>query len=233
MSTYKELIEKFAEDKEQFGAIYKKINPSLRHFVYSYVHDSAMTDDIVSTTMFNAYTHFDRYDKNLSEFNTWCFAIARNECLTTVNKNKRTRILSIDQSVSGDSDDGDSFIEFLKDDSTSLNENELTSLFDTVFEILTDKPLWKDIIYMKYVNGFSNSQIAETLNKKFISDYELLLDEFTKAETQLEKTKISAKMKKFKKDSFISESTIKNNSFKCEKFLQEHFKDKDITDFYN
>lgn len=233
MSTYKELVEKFIEDKQQFGAIYKKINPSLRHFVYSYVRDSATTDDIVSTTMYNAYTHFDKYDKNLSEFNTWCFAIARNECLTFVNKNKRNRTLSIDQSVNGDSEDGDSFIEFLKDDSTTLNENELTLLFNTVFELLEDKPLWKEIINLKYISGLTNLQIAESINKRYISEYELLVENLKCASTLVEKAKIESKLKKFKKDNFITESIIKNNSFKCEKFLQDYFKNKDITDFYN
>ena len=92
MSNYRELTENFLETKSEkdFTALYRKVKPGLKSYIYKIVKDNEATEDIVGNTLTKMWTKIDQYDPQY-QITTWLYRIAFNECLGYINdRNKKT-----------------------------------------------------------------------------------------------------------------------------------------------
>lgn len=80
--TYKELAIEFKNTKSErvFNDLYKKIRPGLWSYIKKIVKDSAVADDITSTTLTTIYFKIDDYNPDY-QITTWAYKIAFNDSI--------------------------------------------------------------------------------------------------------------------------------------------------------
>ena len=89
--TYKELALEFKKTKSEraFNDLYKKMRPGLWSYIFKIVKDSAVADDITSTTLTTIYLKIDQYDDQY-QITTWAYKIAFNDCIGWLRFKNRT-----------------------------------------------------------------------------------------------------------------------------------------------
>jgi len=81
-----DFIEK--KDNETFSNLIDRLKPGLVSFVYRYVQDKDLINDVLSQTFISIWEKIDQYNSKYN-FSTWVYAIAKNEALGQIRiKNK-------------------------------------------------------------------------------------------------------------------------------------------------
>ena len=93
--TDEQLIKQFQEgDRHAFDELVKRYKDRLHNFVWRYLNNQTLAEDVVQETMIKLYTH-KHYYKPIAKFSTWIYTIAKNLALTELRKNKRKRTESM------------------------------------------------------------------------------------------------------------------------------------------
>ncbi|HQP10778.1 MAG TPA: sigma-70 family RNA polymerase sigma factor [Candidatus Omnitrophota bacterium] len=87
-------------DKASFEALMRKYFPRLLNFIYRYVNDRGMAEDIAQEVFIRVYKSGLRYQPQ-SKFQTWIFTIARNLSLNELRRNKH-KTVSLDETFSSE-----------------------------------------------------------------------------------------------------------------------------------
>lgn len=93
--TYRELGENFYNNRtiENYNALYNKVRPGLKNYIYKMVGDKDKTEDILSSTLIKLWTKIHQFNPKY-QITTWLYRIAFNECLGYFRQEHRK--LSID-----------------------------------------------------------------------------------------------------------------------------------------
>lgn len=76
------------KNNKTFSKIINRLKPGLTSFVYKYVQDKDITDEVISQTFISVWEKIEQYNKHYN-FSTWVYAIAKNEALGQIRiKNK-------------------------------------------------------------------------------------------------------------------------------------------------
>ncbi|MBI89290.1 MAG: RNA polymerase subunit sigma-24 [Candidatus Marinimicrobia bacterium] len=87
-----ELIKLFQEgDEAAYVELVNRYKDRLYNFVYYFLGDSELSEDIVQETMIKLYQK-KHYYKEIAKFSTWLYTIARNLANTELRKIKRRKI---------------------------------------------------------------------------------------------------------------------------------------------
>jgi len=84
------------KDNKTFTELINRIKPGLTSFVYKYIQDRDIINEVISQTFISAWEKIDQYDTKYN-FSTWIYAIAKNEALGQIrikNKNVSHDMLS-------------------------------------------------------------------------------------------------------------------------------------------
>lgn len=173
MLNYRELTENFLETKSEkdFTALYRKVKPGLKSYIYKIVKDSEATEDIVGNTLTKMWTKIDQYDPQY-QITTWLYRIAFNECLGYINeRNKKTSLNKLAEFGIEVGDEG-----FIGGDISQLIEDsELKTEQDFLDEdqdlqnqytgalkaIQSLKPIYRDIVIDRLLNNMKYEDIAD------------------------------------------------------------------------
>jgi RNA polymerase sigma-70 factor (ECF subfamily) len=173
MLNYRELTENFLETKSEkdFTALYRKVKPGLKSYIYKIVKDSEATEDIVGNTLTKMWTKIDQYDPQY-QITTWLYRIAFNECLGYINeRNKKTSLNKLAEFGIEVGDEG-----FIGGDISQLIEDsELKTEQDWLDEdqdlqnqytgalkaIQSLKPIYRDIVIDRLLNNMKYEDIAD------------------------------------------------------------------------
>ena len=89
------LIKKFQEgDVGAYNQIVFRFKDRLLHFIYRFVNDLDLAEDLVQDTLLKLYTHKDSYQE-IAKFSTWLYTIAANLARTELRKKKRRKTFSV------------------------------------------------------------------------------------------------------------------------------------------
>lgn len=92
-----ELIASFQNGNEQaYIELVRRYRDRLMTFVFRFLGDSDLSEDIVQDTMLKVYTH-KHYYKEIAKFSTWIYTIAGNLAKTELRKRKRRKITLLSQ----------------------------------------------------------------------------------------------------------------------------------------
>lgn len=95
--TDEELIARFQEGDEQaYIELVNRYRNRLMTFVYRFVNDFELAEDIVQDTLLKVYTHRHFY-KEIAKFSTWIYTIAGNLAKTELRKRKRRKVTNLSQ----------------------------------------------------------------------------------------------------------------------------------------
>ena len=89
--TYRELTENYIASKSEkdYEALYNRLKPGLRSYIFNVVKDNEATDDILTNTLTKMWTKIEQFDPKY-QITTWLYRIAFNECLGHIRKRNRT-----------------------------------------------------------------------------------------------------------------------------------------------
>lgn len=173
MLNYRELTENFLETKSEkdFTALYRKVKPGLKSYIYKIVKDSEATEDIVGNTLTKMWTKIDQYDPQY-QITTWLYRIAFNECLGYINeRNKKTSLNKLAEFGIEVGDEGfiggdisqlieDSEIKTEQDwlDEDEDLQNQYTGALKAIQSL---KPIYRDIVIDRLLNNMKYEDIAD------------------------------------------------------------------------
>lgn len=76
------------KDNKSFTQLINRIKPGLNSFIYKYIQDKDIINEVTSQTFISVWEKIDQYNTNYN-FSTWVYAIAKNEALGQIRiKNK-------------------------------------------------------------------------------------------------------------------------------------------------
>lgn len=137
--------------EEEFIKIYKTYFPRVYNYVYYQVLNRAQADDLTSCIFLKIVEHLDSFDDSKAALSTWIFTIARRTLVDYYRKNKQYMDL-------------DDFTDTLKlsldfEDVYREYEQEMNGDLNLLISKLNDKE--REVIYLRYFEGYNNRQIAE------------------------------------------------------------------------
>ena len=92
-----ELIGRFQNGDEQaYIELVNRYRDRLMSFVYRFVNDEVVAEDIVQDALVKLYTHKDYY-RNIAKFSTWLYTIAGNLAKTELRKKKRRKVTNLSE----------------------------------------------------------------------------------------------------------------------------------------
>jgi len=95
--TDEELIARFQKGDEQaYIELVNRYRDRLMSYVFRFVGDMVLAEDIVQDTLVKLYTHRHFY-KEIAKFSTWIYTIAGNLAKTELRKRKRRKITLLSQ----------------------------------------------------------------------------------------------------------------------------------------
>jgi len=93
--TDEELIRSFQGGEERaFYELVQRYRDKLYNFVYRFVGQEEIAEDIVQDTFMKLYTSADMY-REIAKFSTWIYTIAANLAKTELRKRKRRKVMSL------------------------------------------------------------------------------------------------------------------------------------------
>lgn len=174
-TTYRELAENFIATKSErdYKALYEKIKPGLRSYIYNVVKDNEATDDILTNTLTKLWTKADQYDPKY-QITTWLYRIAFNECLGWIRQRNKKRSIDAlnDYGISTEkylsrTSAQDLLIEMeYKSEQDWVDEdNAIVDQYESVLKSINAlKPMYKGILEDRLLNNMKYEDIADKYN---------------------------------------------------------------------
>jgi RNA polymerase sigma factor (sigma-70 family) len=159
----KQLVDNFlAGDETAYEQLLKKYLKPVYNFLYYFISDREVLDDITQETFIKAWKNIDKFDKSRN-FKVWIFSIAKNTAFDYLKKKKTIPFSTFtdDEGNNRLENIGDNSIlpeEFLiRADSVKILEENLKKIPD----------IYRIILVMHYKEDFSLQEIAKILDKPY------------------------------------------------------------------
>lgn len=144
------------EDVDAFNILVNRYKNRLINFVYRFVKDYDVSEDIVQETFLRVFRHRHNY-KAIANFSTWIFTIAGNLAKSELRRRKRWRFLSVDAA----NEDEKKFD--LPDDGVQPDRAASVSILDRYLQSAIDtlQTKYREALILRDVEGMSYKQIAD------------------------------------------------------------------------
>lgn len=174
-TTYRELAENFIATKSErdYKALYEKIKPGLRSYIYNVVKDNEATDDILTNTLTKLWTKADQYDPKY-QITTWLYRIAFNECLGWIRQRNKKRSIDAlnDYGISTEkylsrtsAQDLLVEMEYKSEQDWVDEDNAIVDQYESVLKSINAlKPMYKGILEDRLLNNMKYEDIADKYN---------------------------------------------------------------------
>lgn len=141
------------QDKQAFQEVFLHFGPRLKSFMMRKGADAALAEELVQETMLTVWRKASLYSNEKGTVTTWIFTIARNLRIDRLRRESSMHFTDIDDYDAPSDDPG-------SDDQVTLMQQQ-----QKVREALDDLPEeQRQIIYMSYIMGMPQSEIAERLD---------------------------------------------------------------------
>ena len=174
-TSYRILTEDYIKSKSEkdYQALYNRVRPGLRTYIYNVVKDNEATDDILTNTLTKMWTKIDQFDPQY-QITTWLYRIAFNECLGWIRQRNKKRSLDAmkDYGINTEkylskTSARDLLVEMeYKSEQDWIDEDTyLMNKYESVLKnIDTLKPMYKGILEDRLLNNMKYEDIAEKYN---------------------------------------------------------------------
>ncbi len=148
-----ELVQAAKTDIKAFGELYKLYFPKIYSYVLAILRSHEQAEDVVSQTFERALDKIHLYEDRGYSFGAWLYRIAHNFCIDNLRSgNKLTPF-------------DDNFVLNTGSDSTSRNAEEQILQEQLWTNIARLDQSARQIIILRYIEGYSIKEVAYTLNK--------------------------------------------------------------------
>lgn len=158
-----ELIRKAQNNNKQaFTILMNRYTNRIHSYIYKYVRDRQIAEDLTIQTFMNAYNRMDTYTE-MGKFSAWIYTIAANCARREAPRRKNRREVSINETV--DATDGLTLEDMLADERSrpdyTARESELKEFVYKAISELDDK--YKKVLVRCDVDGLPNYRVAKIL----------------------------------------------------------------------
>ena len=148
-------------DRSAFEALMRKYYPRILNFIYRFVSNRQIAEDLSQDVFMKVYKSAWRY-RPRSRFQTWLYTIAKNVCLNELRR-KSSRMVSLDETHEfGESELRKEIADPGSDPGQDLLQKEKATLIQAAINDLSENQ--KIAVILKRYENFSYAQIAATLN---------------------------------------------------------------------
>ena len=174
-TSYRILTENYIATKSEkdYKALYTRVRPGLRTYIYNVVKDNEATDDILTNTLTKMWTKIDQFDPQY-QITTWLYRIAFNECLGWIRQRNKKRSLDAmkDYGINTEkylskTSARDLLVEMeYKSEQEWIDEdNYIMNQYETVLKNIDSlKPMYKGILEDRLLNNLKYEDIADKYN---------------------------------------------------------------------
>ncbi len=158
--TDEELIASFQNGNEQaYIELVRRYRDRLMTFVFRFVGDMELSEDIVQDTMLKVYTH-KHYYKEIAKFSTWIYTIAGNLAKTELRKRKRRKVTLLSQM---NTDDRKYEIPSTELQSEDIVQGEYTERY--IQKAILQLPLhFRTVVILRDIQEHSYEEISKIVN---------------------------------------------------------------------
>ena len=158
--TDEELIASFQNGNEQaYIELVRRYRDRLMTFVFRFVGDMELSEDIVQDTMLKVYTH-KHYYKEIAKFSTWIYTIAGNLAKTELRKRKRRKVTLLSQM---NTDDRKYEIPSKELQSEDIVQGEYTERY--IQKAILQLPLhFRTVVILRDIQELSYEEISKIVN---------------------------------------------------------------------
>ena len=156
--TDEELIIRFQKgDETAFTELVNRYKDKILNFIYRYVGDIDLANDLAQDTFLKFYIKKDSY-KQIAKFSTWLYTIAANLAKTELRKNKRRKTYTISDLTKNDNE----FIirDPYPDGPETVDINESLYLQQSILELDLE---FRTIIILREIQELSYDSISKIL----------------------------------------------------------------------
>jgi RNA polymerase sigma-70 factor (ECF subfamily) len=158
----KELVEGFKnKDKEAFNELFDFYYDKILNYVFKRTLNIDYTKDITSNTFLKVLKNVDKFQWRGGDnsFTSWIYKIATNEINQYFRKQNRYKLIIDDEDFNELGDDGLAVKEIEK----KLEHDEYLLILNKAIKQL--KPIYRDILHLRYFEELSYKEISGVLNK--------------------------------------------------------------------
>jgi RNA polymerase sigma factor (sigma-70 family) len=159
-----ELVQRAINGNEQsaYAELMERYRDSIYFMLFRMVSNRDDADDLTIEAFGKAFSRLKQYQPNYA-FSTWLFKIASNNCIDFIRREKKKKIVSLDNSF--ENEDGDRLSIDVRADALdpeeSIIKDQKVKMMREVVEKL--KPRYRDLIKLRYFDELSYEEIAEEL----------------------------------------------------------------------
>ncbi len=159
-----DLVKKAVEgDQKAYAELMARYRDAIYFMLLKMINNKTDAEDLTIEAFGKAFKNLKQYSPNYA-FSTWLFKIASNNCIDYLRK-KRTNLLSIDGTFSGNDQDTEPQIH-IRDETPDPEENLIRAqkviLMRTVVKKL--KPRYRALIELRYFKEYSYEEISQEMD---------------------------------------------------------------------
>ena len=133
--TDEQLIKNFQQgDVHSFDLLVNKYKDRIYNFIYRFVKDVSVAEDLTQDTFLKLFTHKDTY-REIAKFSTWLYTIAQNLAKTELRKRNRRQTYSVSDLSTADREFVISSDENIVIDKSSSNQDFNLAIMDCLSDL--------------------------------------------------------------------------------------------------
>lgn len=148
-------------DKSLFNQIYKDYSGMVYNLSLSYLQNVEEAEEVMQDVFLKVYEKHDTF-KGKSSLKTWIYRITINKNLDFIKSKKRAKRFGFLSSISGDSKNQEIPLVNFNHPGVELEDKEAVRILFQKINTLPHKQ--KTALILKYVDGFSQKEIAKTMD---------------------------------------------------------------------
>lgn len=150
-------------DQKAFAELLDRYRDSIFFMLLKMVNNRDDADDLTIEAFGKAFHRLKQYQPNYA-FSTWLFKIASNNCIDFLRREKKKRMISMDNTLSND--DGDEMTFDVRDSERDPEEEFVRGQKEELMREVVDKlkPRYRELVELRYFKELSYEEIAEQLD---------------------------------------------------------------------
>ncbi len=149
-------------DQAAFDELYQQYFAPIYRYIFFRVKSNADAEDLTQTVFLKAWRGLVKFQERGRPFSAWLYQIARHALIDYYRKHKNTQLTQPLENYQWLADEQTAFLPDVRADQVRLSE-ELRQLIQTL------SPSQREVVTLKFVDGFSTQEIASLLNKRPIA----------------------------------------------------------------
>jgi RNA polymerase sigma-70 factor (ECF subfamily) len=153
-----------AGQKGAFEVLVERRSGELYRFLYRFLGDRTLADDVLQDTLLQVHMSADRFDPE-RRFKPWLFTIAANKARDALRSASRRQTSALDARISDSEDSTTTYVDLLAADiDLPLEKLENQELRDAVKKIVMDMPEHlREVLLLGYFQQLPYKEIADVL----------------------------------------------------------------------